>query len=407
VGNNNMNSNTLKIYTLGQFTVMRGGINLTKEYARSIRPWLLFQFLIAHSGRELPGEYIIENLWPETRVKDPQHSLRNLVYRLRRFLGDQNRTEHYIIYTQGNYSFNTKADYWFDVNAIEDLFDEAFSLPDENPAKIELLREAFNLYNGEFLPSRPYEEWTINTRNYCQRIFLKTVVDLCRLLQKKGRWDEVISVCERALEFEPFEENLHRDYVEALIRCEQKVKAKNHYHQTNSFFQEEVGVELSFDIEELVNNSHGNGQNSVSSSWNEFGVMLEEKAEDEGAFVCGGESFRMIYQLEERRAERNIRESSLASLRLIPPPGKKVPEEVEKENARILQKALKKNLRRGDVICPCSPGEFVLLLVDVKPEKVDEILERIAEKYYEENPHAEFRVNIRQRPLVKGETIKK
>jgi len=407
VGKNKRDSNTLKIYTLGQFTVMRGGINLTKEYARSIRPWLLFQFLIAHSGRELPGEYIIENLWPETRVKDPQHSLRNLVYRLRRFLGDQNRKEHYIIYTQGNYSFNTKSDYWFDVNAMEELLDEAISLSDEDPEKVELLREAFKLYNGEFLPSRPYDEWTINIRNYCQRIFLKTVVELCHLLQQRRRWEEVVSVCERALEFEPFEENLHRDYVEALIMCEQKVKAKNHYHQTNSFFQEEVGAELSFDLEELIDNFHGNGQSSIPSSWNEFEVMLEEKAKGEGAFVCGGENFRMIYQLEERRAERNIRKSSLASIHLIPPKGKKISEEIERENTWNLQRVLKKNLRRGDVICPCSPGEFVLLLVDVKPEKVDEILDRIAEKFYEENPGSEFRVKIKQRPLVKGESIKK
>ncbi len=405
MGSEKINENTLKIFTLGHFAVMRGGVNLTREYSRSRRPWLLFQFLVSHSGKALPGEYVIETLWPEADIKNPQHSLRNLVYRLRRFLGDQNRDENYIIHTQGNYSFNPGSNYWLDIEAMEEMSEEAFALPDSDPQKINLLKQAYDLYGGEYLPAKPYEEWTIALRNYSQRLYIKIVMELSRLLWERGSWEEIQSICQRALEFEPFEENLHRYFVEALIKTDQKARAKNHYHQTNSFFQDELGVNLSFEIEELLNDSVETGQGSKPAVLNGLQDVLKENEEGDGAFLCDPENFRMIYQLEERRAERNLRRSSLASFQFMPAKGKKAPEEVMADRINKMKHILLKSLRKGDVVCPSQPGEFILLLVDVPPEKVDQILNRIAEKYYEENPDEDFRLNIKHRPLVKGTTI--
>lgn len=407
MGEKNGNSNTLRINTLGQFSVFRGGVNLTKEHSRSRRPWLLFQYLISNPGKVLPGELVIETLWPEMEIKDPQHALRNLVYRLRRFIGDKKEGEHYIIYTQGNYAFNPRSNYWMDFEVMEDLSNKAFTLQDDDPEKIDLLEKAHNLYGGEYLPSRPYEEWTINLRNYFQRLYLKIAHELSRLLMEKEAWEETISVCERALEFEPFEDNIHRSYIEALINSDHKVQAKNHYFQTNSFFKKELGIKLNFEIEDLMKNSNEVNPVSKPTTWIDFQEVIEEKEEGKGAFLCDGENFRMIYQLEERRAERNIRQSSLVSFEFIPPKGKEIPEEMIKERSEKFQEVLLNSLRKGDVICPSKPGEFLLLLVDVPPDKVDNILERLAGRYYDVNPDDEFRLNVKQRPLISGTTIKK
>jgi len=395
----------LKIFTLGKFQVFTGEENLTKKYPKSRRPWLLFQFLLTNAGQSLSSEIVVGTLWPATNYENPQHSLRNLVYRLRQMLKDEGNGDRYIIQTQGNYSFNTRSNYWCDFEELEKLLERAFSLKDKDPQKIKLLEKAYQLYGGEFLPSRPYEEWTVNLRLYCQRIFLKVVVELNRLYEEKNQWKKTIALCEKALEFEPFEENLHWSYVQSLIKTDQKARAKNHYHQTHALFQKELGVSLGFDIDEMINKHNNFEPKNSSSTWGDFQEILEEKEEDKGAFICDGENFRMIYQLEERRAERNIRKSSLASLQLIAPKGKKLPEAELDEKSRILQGTLLNCLRRGDVIFPNKPGEFLLLLVDVPPDKVDKVLNRIASKYYENSPDDEVRINVRHRPLLQGGTI--
>jgi len=399
------NKKQLKIFTLGKFQVFSGEENLTKKHPKSRKPWLLFQFLLTNAGKALPSEIIVGTLWPDINYENPHHSLRNLVYRLRNKLKDEGNGERYIIQAQGNYSFNTRSNYWCDFEELEQLSERAFSLEDKDPQKIELLEKAYQLYGGEFLPSRPYEEWTVNLRIYCQRIFLKVVVELSRLYKERKQWEKNISLCEKALEFEPFEENLHWSYVLSLIKSDQKARAKNHFHQTNTLFQKELGVELGFDIDELINNHKNIEPKNSSTTWGDFQEVLEEKEEDKGAFLCDSENFRMIYQLEERRAERNIRKSSIASLQLIAPKGKKIAEEQLNEKSNVLQGVLLNSLRRGDVICPNKPGEFFLLLVDIPPDKVDKVLNRIAAKYYENSPDDELRMNVRHRPLLRGGTI--
>jgi len=395
----------LKIYTLGKFQVFKGDKNLTKKYPKSRRPWLLFQFFVTNLGKALPSEIVVETLWPGSFYENPQHSLRNLIYRLRQMLGDKGSRERYIIQTQGNYLFNTRSNYWCDFEEMERLSEKGLSLKDNDPQKVELLEKAYQLYGGEFLPSRPYEEWTVNLRLYCQRLFFKVVVELCSLYEEKEQWKKIISLCENALEFEPFEENLHLNYIRALINCEQKAKAKNHFHQTNSLFQNELGVELGFDIDEIINNKNNHEGKGLPSPFGNFQEILEEREEGKGAFLCDSENFRMIYQLEERRAERNIRKSSLASLQLIGPKGKEITEQELLKKGRVLQKTLLSSLRKGDVVCPNGAGEFFLLIVDVPPEKVDKILNRVAAKYYENSPDEELRINVKHRPLFQGGTI--
>ncbi len=394
----------LKIYTLGQFKVIKGDKDLSQKYPRSSKPWLFFQFLITEAGVALPSELIIETLWGDNHIANPQHSLRNLVYRLRQMLEDSGE-EQYIKQIQGNYCFNTSCNYWYDFEELERLSNQAFSLPDDDPQKIDLLTAAFELYRGEFLPSQPYDEWTVNMRTYCQRIFLKVAMELSLLYQRNEMWEDKINICERALQFEPFEDNLHRNYIQALINSEQKARARRHFHQTNTLFQEELGVDLGFDIEDLINNNNGSDSAPTDTTWTELQELMEKKDCEQGAFLCDGDNFRMIFQLEERRAERNIRRSSLVSLQLISSTGRKVSREELTRRSIILKETLLNILRKGDVICPNKPGEFFLLLVDVNPDKVDKILNRIADRFYQAIQDQEIRINVKHRPLLQGKKI--
>ncbi len=396
---------TLQIYTLGRFRVYYGQRDLTEEYSRSKKPWFLFKFLLTNNGEVFPSDYIMATLWPEEESQNPTHSLRNLVYRLRNLLEEEQGNGQYIVNQQGHYSFGREGEYWLDVEEMERAAKEAFLLEDENPKKIELLQRACELYEGEYLPTLAYESWTFNQRNYFQRLHLKTVRELNRLLKENGQFEEIIQHCEKIIDLEPFEECLHRDYIEALIENGQQARAKIHYQETNARFKEELDVPLNFCIEKMMGSAKKEDLNDIAWGWNDLSEVLESDDVGEGPLICDRENFRLICKLEERRAERNIRGAVLASLRLSPRKGIELSPAVLKEKSDIFQETLQETLRHGDVIFPNRTGYFFLLFVDTPAEQIEDIVQRVGTQFFKKFPEGRERLNIRYRKLLMGGTL--
>ena len=115
-GNNGQINDRLEIFTLGRFLGRRGEQLFTEYAGRSRQVWKLFKYLFTYRGRATHPELLMEALYHEEEPKDPDRTLRNLVYRLRRLLP---RTvpevdPQYIVLSQGLYSFNLSSNYWLD-----------------------------------------------------------------------------------------------------------------------------------------------------------------------------------------------------------------------------------------------------------------------------------------------------
>jgi DNA-binding SARP family transcriptional activator len=68
------------------------------------------------------------------------------------------------------------------------------------------------------LSDNAYEVWLVPTRNYYQRLYLKTLFRLLDLLKKNDKNERIVTLCEEALLIEPFEENIHIELMDALLR---------------------------------------------------------------------------------------------------------------------------------------------------------------------------------------------
>ncbi len=397
---------TLKIHTLGQFRVLLGDKDLTREYSRSKKPWLLFQFLITNREKSFSPDALMKKLWSEEESKNPQHALSNFIYRLRKKMNDPGGQE-YIIKHQGNYCFNSQADYWFDVEEMEKLSRKAFSLPDDDSRKIEYLQKACQLYGGEYLPALAYEGWAFNMRNYCQRLYLKNVRELNRLFKIEGMLEDSIDLCEKALELEPWDENLHLDLIEALIKNNQVARAKSHFKETNLQFQKELEVGLTFNFEEITAQDTADSVDQKNPPLEELEEVLEDEELDPGGgpFLCEPSDFQMLCGLEERRAERSRRNSVLISLKLTPSRERNLSREQVDRKSNLLQDILLNYLSAEEVICPYGRGHFFLLFVGVPVEKIERTLQRIASMFYEKTPLEREDIQIRHRLLVMGGSI--
>ncbi|MCQ4691483.1 bacterial transcriptional activator domain-containing protein, partial [Clostridium sp. SL.3.18] len=73
-----------------------------------------------------------------------------------------------------------------------------------------LLSQAFELYNGEFLPLFANQSWVLFRSNYYGNLYIKCVNKMCYFLNCQGHYYETLSLCNKALELAPStDESLH------------------------------------------------------------------------------------------------------------------------------------------------------------------------------------------------------
>lgn len=142
--------------------------------------------------------------------------MRTFIYRLRQVLDDKECKR--IVFSQGCYSWAAGSDCWLDCEEFEQLTAKAEKLLQADAdGAIDCLRQAIELYKGEYLPEVAYSEWIIPVRYNYHRMFLEAVYMLIQLLQEKGCHQEIGKLCEKVLKNEPYDEQLHIAYIEYLL----------------------------------------------------------------------------------------------------------------------------------------------------------------------------------------------
>ena len=85
-------------------------------------------------------------------------------------------------------------------------------------SRIACYSQAVELYNGEFLPNLGEDEWIFAKRAQYESLYVSCVLTLCRLLNQSEQYGNVISVCERAVRFCPYQEDIHHILLKAYLR---------------------------------------------------------------------------------------------------------------------------------------------------------------------------------------------
>lgn len=381
-------NNSLRIYTLGQFSVYRGPDMISPKSGRLNKSWELFVFLVTFRNKLFPVEVIQESLWPDSDSPDPLKNLKNQVHRLRKALDISPLERGYssILYSHGCYKWNSEIDHWLDVEIFEDLCQKAAITAGNDPAQaVNQYLQALNLYRGDYLPEFPYSEWVIPIRHYYRRLFLNSVIRLLDLYKAKREFSELARICEKTFIIEQFEEELHLRYMEALIEEGKMSQARDHYQYITALLYREFGAKPSSAMQSLYRRV------KISAAERDHGYedireLLKDSQENRGALLCDADSFELICRLEQRRAKRESRPLFVATLTLtgpdfrLPPPGE-LQEAMEK-----LKRVLLYNLRCGDVVSPWNESQFVILLSGVQSTQAEAILSRLTGLFNKSNP---------------------
>ena len=392
----------LEIFTLGHFLVKRGKQLFTEDAGRSRRLWNVFKYLFTCRSRANHPESLIDALYHEEELKDPDRTLRNLVYRLRRLLANglsPGVDPQYIVLSQGLYSFNLSSNYWLDAEEFADLCCRAGKIAQKDPHEaINLYQKALSLYQGDYLPENLYDDWVITMRDYYHRIYLESVDELILLLKKAGRYSELRDICEKAFLIEPFQEGLHIHFIASLLEEGKTGLAKTHYNYASSLLYREAGLKPSAEMRGLYRRITSEGEREphgkirlLPDEWvsplqeTMQGTVRETMQETGGPFFFDPQTFIKLSRMEELRAERSEQTAFLGCLTLTSADYPWPDSNKMEKAAELLGDVLRKNLRKGDIVCRWDNNRYYLVLPCIQREQAETVLERIKEHFLRGN----------------------
>lgn len=369
----------LKVFVLGQFAVTNGDTVLSESGGRSRKLWELFKYFLVHHESILLPEVIVEQLWPCQPYADAKSTVRTLIHRLRRLLGDD---VDLIRFSQGGYTFNRHQGLWLDATAFEACCSQARQAAKQGRAQeaMTLYRQGLALYKGDLLPECAYSDWLIPHRSHYHRLYLQSAVELARVLKQAQSHADIVEEMARAILIDYFEEELHLFLLEALLAEGRVSQAKAHYESVTGVYYREMGLKPSPAMKRLFRLiRERDDDNGNVLDFTAFREALHNRQQAAGAFLCEPEFFRFLCQLESRRAQRTAQNGLLALLSAAVPDDGLPAVKTQHAAMAALQEALQGTLRGSDCFCRFADQQFLVLLPSATQQQGEQVLRRIAD----------------------------
>ena len=387
----------LYINTLGEFDIKSDGSSILMQSKRTYKLYKLFEYFLTFRNKKLLPENIIDNLFSENDSDDPKNILRTQIFRLRKiiksFIGEDADESKYISlnFANGYYCLEIGENIVVDVDEFEELIkrgDIEQMLNTQNA--IEYYERALDLYKGVYLSDNSYEVWLVPTRNYYQRLYQKTLLKLIGLLKSINCYENVISLCEKSLLIEPYDELIHENLVESMVCLGQNKAALNHYEYAYKLLEKEMDAKPSEQFTSMLERIHNPVARKSDIDVTSIKNNLDEEAAS-GALCCELSHFKTLYNLEKRKSARKNDNNFLCIVNC---------NSCEK-NRESWTSLLIKTLRKGDVFSFWNENQILVLLYNVGENGIKSINERISENI--KNHHAINRdeVKIVFQPLFK------
>ncbi len=377
----------LEVHMFGGFTISYGGRPITFGRGGTGKAVQLLQILLIHQRGGISKEKLMQDLYDWETVSDRNNSLNSVIYRLKKqLIAAGMPQEEYISLKNGICYWNGSMDTWVDTVAMEDLAAQA---SDKDEAEqIELLKEACDIYSGEFLPHLSGETWVTVENLRLKRIYEDMVCHLCQLLEARQEYRQTYDIYTKAASLYPYEEwQAHQ--IDSLLEMNRYEEAYNLYLKATKMYSDELGLPPS---EEMMKRLQRMSGKLVSRESNLAKVqnMLTEGQSVRGAYFCSYPSFVDVYRFVCRQLERSGQSVFLMMCSIRSTDGLN---RWEKEASDWLLTAIGSALRRGDIYTRYSSSQSLILLSGTRSEYCEIIYNRICHEFYLLCPEKRFQID--------------
>ena len=394
-----METQTIKVNMLGEFSISSeaGVCKVSDKSGRSKKVLTLLEYLITFRGREIPQNELIEVLWPDEDSEEPENTLKTLVHRARASLEplQVGKGRDLIVTRRGIYSWNNSYDTVVDVEEFARLCQLAEEGSDEE--RLEHMLRALRLYKGDFLPKSTAELWAVALSTSYHTLYINTLHEAVRLLTERGRFEEIVDLCQKAASIDPYDEQLHLYIIRAMIKDGMQQAAMHHYQSVTRLYMDEFGITPSKELTELYREI----TRSVNLPEMNLHIIQEDLREAEKAstaFFCEFGIFKDIYRLLARATWRTGSGVQLALMTVEDPEKKLTAKQMTLAMSR-LRDVISNSLRNSDVFSRYSVSQYILMLPDATMEDGEMVLERIRSNFHKLYPHMNLMFRYNCQPM--------
>lgn len=238
----------LHVQTLGGFRVWRDGEEVpTTAWGRE-KAIHLFQFFITMRRQYVHKEQIMDRLWPDLDIEKGDRDFKVALNSINKALEPEREPRSDPLFVK-RYGLAYGIDFenvWLDTEAMELLISAANQAALGPKADYEFAiacyEAAVQLYHGDYLPERRYEDWTSAERERLQLLALNTMTVLAELLLQRVPL-ESIRLTQRVLAIDPVWEDAYRVQMRAFVSQRNRPLALRTYQRCVDVLNDEFGVE--------------------------------------------------------------------------------------------------------------------------------------------------------------------
>lgn len=224
--------NRLLVRALGRSDLAMGGQPLAdlKPLAREV----LF-FLVDH--RRVERDILLEQFWPEHMPGRQAANLHMAIYGLRRELG-----KDAIVLDGSTYQVSPSIELDYDADAFEHAANLAQRMAPGDPRGLFALTEAVNSYGGPYLPGLT-SSWVLDRRRVLESRYLDLLAETADEAMVAGQPEAAARCLRIALDIDPFRDDVHLRYLEALGDLGRQSQIVSHYRGYVRLLADELGLD--------------------------------------------------------------------------------------------------------------------------------------------------------------------
>lgn len=341
---------------------------LLEDKQRSRKLWNLLEYLIMHHNGSITSEGLVELLCKEDSSSNPANAVKNIVYRLRKMLTEMGLPgEQCVLFLDGAYCWNIEFALEIDVEQFEENYKMSAKIGISEQEQLEYLLTAINLYEGKLLSNSSASEWALSIAARYHNIYLDCISRAYERLTNRKSHERLISICNKAVEIDPFDEGLYEMLILGLIKLDRHREALMAYEKITGLLFNELGVNPSQKLKGLYHEII----KTIKNAETDLVVIkqeLDEVGGKNGAYYCNYEVFKDSYRFVARTVERTgqsvyVMLCTLTNQNSGTPDVSRIKGVMEKLYSSIFN-----SLRKGDLFARYSSTQYVIMLTGITYE---------------------------------------
>ena len=392
-----MNSNedyTINVKTFGGFSIRYKYSELSFGNQSESQMVQLLQLLLHFRRQGLSRDLAKAALFGDRDVDDVSHSIRNIIYNLRKRLRALGLPDsQYVVKKKGVYFWCDDIKVIEDAAEFETAFDDAMNCED-NEQKIDMLTNACYMYAGRFLAGNESSVWSAQEAERYREIFSDCMIELTDMLRDAHKYKQLLDVSTYASKVDPFSE-WEILTLEALGRLGKFDKTESFYRKTVDMYVKEYGGRANSYVREFINRIGLKlvvGHESLEEIQSK--ISNPEDYPREG-YYCSLPVFQEIYRITERMMERSGEKIFLMLCTILDSKGNPMREgsRLEELSERLRQTIIE-SVRHTDTVTRYGKGQYLVLLINTTEEDCSVVSKRISSRFIREGQRTSLSYSV-------------